>query len=121
MEGDPLIKSQRKQLHQEMVMNNTLQQTRKASVLVTNPTKIAVALFYKEGETPLPVISAMGQGAIAKKMREVAEEEGIPIMENVPLARNLLEQGEVQNYIPSDLIQPVAEIMRWVNELTNRR
>ena len=121
MEGDPHIKSQRKQLHQEMVMNNTLQQTRKASVLVTNPTKIAVALYYKEDETPLPVISAMGQGAIAKKMREVAEEEGIPIMENVPLARNLLEQGEVQNYIPADLIQPVAEVMRWVNELTNRR
>ena len=121
MEGDPHIKSQRKQLHQEMVMNSTMQQTRKASVLITNPTKIAVALYYKEEETPLPVITAMGQGAIAKKMREIAEEEGIPIMEDVPLARNLLEQGEVQNYIPSDLIQPVAAVMRWVNELTNRR
>ncbi len=121
MEGDPLIKSQRKQLHQEMVMNDTMQQTRKASVLVTNPTRIAVALYYKEGETPLPVINAMGEGAIAKKMREIAEEEGIPIMENVPLARNLLEQGDVHNYIPSDLIQPVAEVMRWVQDLTNRR
>jgi type III secretion protein U len=119
MEGDPHIKSKRKQLHQEMVMNNTMEQTRKASVLITNPTKIAVALQYEEDVTPLPVIAAMGQGAVAKMMRRVAEEEGIPIMENVPLARELLEQGESGNYIPSDLIEPVAEIMRWVNELTD--
>jgi type III secretion protein U len=119
MEGDPHIKSKRKQLHQEMVMNNTMEQTRKAAVLITNPTKIAVALQYEEGRTPLPVIAAMGQGAVAKKMRQVAEEEGIPIMENVPLARELLEQGEAGNYIPSDLIEPVAEIMRWVNELAD--
>lgn len=121
MEGDPHIKSRRKQMHQEMVMNDTMQQTRKASVLVTNPTRIAVALYYKEDETPLPVIAAMGEGAVARKMREIAEEEGIPIMQNVPLARDLLEQGEVHNYIPADLIQPVAEVMRWVNELTDGR
>lgn len=118
MEGDPLIKSQRRQLHQEMAMNDTIQQTRKATVLVTNPTRIAVALYYKdEEETPLPLITAMGQGAVARKMREVAEEEGIPIMQNVPLARDLLEHGEVHNYIPSDLILPVAEVIRWVNDL----
>lgn len=121
MEGDPHIKSRRKQMHQEMAMNDTIQQTRKASVLVTNPTKIAIALFYEEGETPLPVITAMGQGAVAKKMREVAEQEGIPIMENVPLARELLDKGEVHNYIPSELVRPVAEVMRWVNELTENR
>ena len=120
MEGDPHIKSQRKHLHQEMVMNDTMQQTRKASVLVTNPTRIAIALYYEEGETPLPVINAMGEGAIAKKMREIAEEEGIPIMENVPLARELLEHGQVSNYIPKDLIKPVAEVIRWVNELKER-
>jgi type III secretion protein U len=120
MEGDPQIKSQRKQLHQEMVMNTAIQETRKASVLITNPTRIAVALYYKKDSTPLPVISAVGQGALAKKMRQVAEEEGIPIMENVPLARDLLEQGETGNYIPSDLIEPVAEVMHWVDELTGR-
>ncbi|MDR2892630.1 MAG: type III secretion system export apparatus subunit SctU [Deltaproteobacteria bacterium] len=120
MEGDPQIRSRRKQMHQEMVLNDTMQQTRKASVLVTNPTRIAIALFYEEGKTPLPLVTAMGQGAIAKKMREIAEEEGIPIMENVPLARELLETGEVHNYIPSNLVQPVAEVMRWVNDLTDR-
>ncbi len=121
MEGDPMIKSQRRQLHREMVMNDTIQQTRKATVLVTNPTRIAVALYYKdEEETPLPVITAVGQGAVAQKMREVAEEEGIPIMQNVPLARDLLEHGEVYNFIPTELIQPVAEVIRWVNELAER-
>lgn len=121
MEGDPLIKSQRRQLHKEMVMNDTIQQTRKATVLVTNPTKIAIALYYKdEEETPLPLITASGQGAVAQKMREVAEEEGIPIMQNVPLARDLLERGEVHNYIPTELIQPVAEVIRWVNDLAGR-
>jgi type III secretion protein U len=109
-------------MHQEMVMNDTIQQTRKASVLVTNPTKIAVALYYKDAEeTPLPLITAMGQGTVAQMMREAAEQEGIPIMQNVPLARGLLEQGEVHNYIPSDLILPVAEVMRWVNELAERK
>jgi type III secretion protein U len=121
MEGDPHIKSQRKQLHQEMINNNAMEQTRKASVLITNPTKIAVALQYEKDVTPLPVITAMGQGAVAKRMRRIAEEEGIPIMENVPLARDLLEHGETGNYIPSDLIEPVAEIMRWVSELTDTR
>jgi type III secretion protein U len=120
MEGDPQIKSQRKQLHQELVMNSAIEQTRQASVLITNPTKIAVALYFKKDSTPLPVISAMGQGALAKKMRQVAQEAGIPIMENVPLAQDLLQQGETGNYIPSDLIEVVAEVMQWVDELTRR-
>jgi type III secretion protein, YscU/HrpY family len=122
MEGDPQIKSRRRQMHQEMVMNDTVQNTRSASVLVTNPTKIAIALYYEDEEsTPLPIITAMGEGAVAKRMREVAEEEGIPIMQNVPLARDLLEQGQLHSYIPSELILPVAEVMRWVNELQERR
>ena len=117
MEGDPHIKSRRKSLHQEMAMNDALQNTRKASVLVTNPTRIAVALYYKEGETPLPIVAAMGQGALAAKMREIAREEGIPIMENVPLAHALLEEGETGNYIPSDLLQPVAEVICCLNRI----
>jgi type III secretion protein U len=116
MEGDPHIKSQRRQLHQEMVMNNAIHETRKSSVLIVNPMRIAVALYYEEGKTPLPVIAAMGQGSLAKAMRKAAEEEGIPVMENVPLARDLLETGETGNYIPPELIDPVAEVMRWVNE-----
>ena len=116
-EGDPLIKSKRKQLHQEMLAQNQLSNVRKAKVLVTNPTHFAVALDYEKDRTPLPVILAKGQGILAQRMIEVAREEGIPIMRNVPLARSLFEQGTEQSYIPQDLIGPVAEVLRWVQSL----
>lgn len=116
-EGDPLIKSKRKQLHQEMIAQNQMANVRKAKVLVTNPTHFAVALDYEKDRTPLPVILAKGQGVLAQRMIRVAEEEGIPIMRNVPLARSLYEQGTEQSYIPQDLIGPVAEVLRWVQSL----
>ncbi|HIU18156.1 MAG TPA: type III secretion system export apparatus subunit SctU [Candidatus Avidesulfovibrio excrementigallinarum] len=116
-EGDPLIKSKRKQLHQELIAQNQLSNVRKAKVLVTNPTHFAVALDYEKERTPLPVILAKGQGVLAQRMIEVAKEEGIPIMRNVPLARSLFEQGTEQSYIPQELIGPVAEVLRWVQSL----
>ena len=121
MEGDPHIKSQRKHLHQEMVMGDSTAQVRKSTVLVTNPTHIAVALRYQKGETPLPVVTARGEGALARRMIEVAEEEGIPIMRNVPLAHDLWDHATVNQYIPSEMIEPVAEVLRWVQEVTARR
>ena len=116
-EGDPLIKSKRKQMHQELIAQNQLSNVRKAKVLVTNPTHFAVALDYEKERTPLPVILAKGQGVLAQRMIEVAKEEGIPIMRNVPLARSLFEQGTEQSYIPQELIGPVAEVLRWVQSL----
>ncbi len=116
-EGDPLIKSKRKQLHQEMIAQNQMANVRKAKVLVTNPTHFAVALDYEKDRTPLPVILAKGQGVLAQRMIRVAEEEGIPIMRNVPLARSLYEQGTEESYMPQDLIGPVAEVLRWVQSL----
>lgn len=119
-EGDPHIKGKRKQLHQELMTSNMIEQTRKASVVITNPTHVAVALFYDKEETPLPVVMAKAEGAIARRIMEVAEEEGIPIMRNVPLARALFEQAEMNQYVPSDLLEPVAEVLRWVQELERR-
>ncbi len=116
-EGDPLIKSKRRQLHQEMLAQNQVANVRKAKVLVTNPTHYAVALDYEKGKTPLPLILAKGQGVLATRMIRIAREEGIPIMRNVPLARNLFEQGTENAYIPQDLIGPVAEVLRWVQSL----
>lgn len=117
MEGDPQIKGKRKQLHQEMAMSNTLANVRKAQVVVTNPTHVAVALIYDEKKTPLPVIAGMGEGILAQRIVEVAKEEGIPIMRNVPLARALLQDGVENEYIPADLIRPVAEVLRWAQAL----
>ena len=117
MEGDPLIKSKRKQLHQEMASQNSLGNVRKAKVLVTNPTHYAIALDYEKDKMPLPVILAKGEGELARRMIQVAREEGIPIMRNVPLARDLFERGAEYSYIPQDLIVPVAEVLRWVQSL----
>ena len=117
MEGDPHIKSKRKQLHHQLVMGGIEQQVKKATVVVTNPTHVAVALYYEPGKTPLPVIKAKGENLIAQRIKEIARREGIPIMENVPLARGLLAQGEVDQYIPSELIGAVAEVLRWVQSL----
>ena len=116
-EGDPLIKSRRRQMHQELLENDSLQAAGEATVLVANPTHVAVALRYKAGETPLPLITAAETGAVAMKMLEIAEQKHIPIMRNVPLARSLFKQGNVNSYIPRDLMEPVAEVIRWVASL----
>lgn len=117
MEGDPYIKSKRKQLYKEMLAQNSINNVRKAKVLVVNPTHYAVALDYEKDKTPLPLVLAKGEGELAKRMIKVAEEEGIPIMRNVPLARSLYQNAEENEYIPADLIQPVAEVIRWVQSL----
>ncbi|MDR3159255.1 MAG: type III secretion system export apparatus subunit SctU [Zoogloeaceae bacterium] len=117
MEGDPHIKSRRKQLHQEMLSQNAMANVRRAKVLVTNPTHYAVALDYEEGRTPLPVVLAKGEGELAKRMIAVAKEEGIPILRQAPLARALFEEGTENAYIPKDLIGPVAEVLRWLKTL----
>jgi type III secretion protein U len=119
-EGDPHIKGKRKQLHQEMAMSSTLANVRRARVIVTNPVHVAVALIYDEKDTPLPVIAGMGEGLLAKRIVKIAEEEGIPVMRNVPLARALLRDGVENEYIPADLIKPVAEVLRWAQSLRER-
>jgi len=117
MEGDPLIKHKRKQLHQEMLQEGAVQSASKATVLVTNPTHLAVALHYDEDETPLPVVLAMGEGALAERMMQAAREAGVPIMQNIPLARALTEQSTAGQYIPSELVEPVAELLRLLRQM----
>lgn len=117
MEGDPQIKGRRKQLHRELSLNSMIQSVKKASVVVTNPEHLAIALFYDREETKLPLILAKGKNLLAKRIVEIAREEGIPIMQNVPLAHSLFDNGEINQYIPSDLLEPVAEVLRWVQQL----
>jgi len=120
MEGDPQIKSMRKQLHQEMLQNDAVQQSRNATVLVTNPTHLAVALRYDQDDTPLPLVLAKGEGALATAMIKAAREAGVPVMQNIPLAHALFNEAEVSQYIPSDLIEPVAAVLRLVRQLAHQ-
>ncbi|MDR1457802.1 MAG: type III secretion system export apparatus subunit SctU [Puniceicoccales bacterium] len=119
MEGDPQIKGKRKQIHREMVEQDAPRRTKQSSVLITNPEHIAVAVYYnmKGRGSSLPIILATGQGAIAEEMMRVARENNIPIMRNVPLAHSLMDVGEVMTFIPTELIEPVAEVLRWVYEM----
>ncbi len=117
MEGSPEIKSKRKQLHQEMINSDTVERTRKSSVVVTNPTHLAVAIYYEEEDNEMPRVLAKGEDHVARRMVEVAKEEGIPVMQHVPLARALHEGVQVDRYVPSDLIEPLAEVLAWVQQL----
>ncbi|MDR1433219.1 MAG: type III secretion system export apparatus subunit SctU [Puniceicoccales bacterium] len=119
MEGDPQIKGKRRQLHREMVEQDAPRKTKQSSALVTNPEHIAVALYYdiKSRGTTLPIILATGHGAVAEEMIRVARENNIPIMRNVPLAHSLMDVGDVMTFIPTELIEPVAEVLRWVYEM----
>ncbi len=120
-EGDPQIKNQRKQLHQEWAQQNTLQAVRQSSVVVTNPTHVAVALHYDEHDTELPVVMAKGEDYDAKVIREAAEEAGIPIMQNIPLARGLYEDVNVDQYITSEYFDAVAQLLKWAEAVRRER
>jgi type III secretion protein U len=113
-EGSPEIKGKRKQLHRELLQGGPVEKTKKSTVLVTNPTHYAVALFYDGKTAMLPVVLAKGVGFQAQLMRKAAQDFDVPIMENVPLAHALYDLGEVGRYIPRELIEPVAEVIRWV-------
>ena len=117
MEGDVHIKHKRKQLHQEMLQNDALQSARQATVIVTNPTHLAVALYYDGEETPLPLVLAKGEGALAEGMMKAAREAGVPVMQNIPLARSLTTNSDVGQYVPSELVEPVAELLRLLQQL----
>ncbi|WP_461211032.1 type III secretion system export apparatus subunit SctU [Desulfocurvus sp. DL9XJH121] len=121
MEGNAEVKSMRKQLHQELLSSGAAASTRKASVLITNPTRLAIALYYEDGETPLPIVLAKGEGPVAQRMVQAAKEENIPIMQNVPLARNLFADAQESAYIPGYLVKPVAEVLRWAQSLKEER
>lgn len=116
-EGDPQIKHQRKHLHQEMLEQGAVNSTRNASVVVTNPTHLAIAILYEKEKTPLPIVLAKGEGNLASRMVAAAREEGIPILQNIPLAHALMNTAQAEQYIPSDLIEPVAEVLRLVQEM----
>lgn len=121
MEGDPTVKSKRKQLQRELLQGGPIQKTKKSSALITNPTHYAIAIYYDEIIVPLPVVLAKGTGLQAQLMKKAAMDFDIPIMENVPLAHALYDLADVGKYIPRELIEPVAEVLVWVKEQKESR
>ena len=122
MEGSAEIKQAQRQFRDE-VMNgeNPAKAAKKSNVVVTNPTRLAVGIRFNAEESPLPTICAMGAGPVAKIIRETALAEGIPLMEDKPLARALYAEGKVDDIIPDSLIEPVAEVLKWAKQLEDAR
>jgi len=116
-EGDPYVKQQRKQAHMEWSQRNAAQAARNANALVVNPTHVAIAIDYDRESSPVPTIAAKGEDHVARAMREAAEEAGVPIVRNVPLARDLLARGEVGEVVPQDLFDVMAEVILWACEV----
>jgi len=116
-EGDPHVKGMRRQLQKEMAMQGAVQKVRRSTVLVTNPTHIAVALYYDKGSTPLPIVLAKGEGTLAEMMMREARDAGVPIMQNIPLARGLFADADVEQYIPDAFIEAVAALLQLVQAM----
>ena len=113
-EGDPFIKGKIKEKQQKMSMNRMIQQVPTADVIIRNPTHFAVALKYNIDKDLAPIVVAKGQDYMAARIIRVAEEHKISIVENRPLARSLYELVDVNDYIPVELYQTVAELMAWI-------
>jgi flagellar biosynthetic protein FlhB len=115
-EGDPHVKAKIRQLRQSKIKKRMMADVPKASVIITNPTHYSVALRYEQG-MGAPVCVAKGMDNIALKIREVAKEHGIPIVENVPLARALHATVEIDEEVPEEHYRAVAEVIGYVMRL----
>ena len=119
-EGDPQIKGKIKQKQRQMAMQRMMQEVPKADVIVTNPTHFAVALLYEAGMAS-PKVLAKGQDLVAQRIKEIARENDIMIVENKPLARALFDTVEIGGFVPEELYKAVAEVLAYVYKLKHKR
>jgi flagellar biosynthetic protein FlhB len=120
-EGDPHVKGKIKSLRMQMHRNFMMKELPKATVVITNPTFIAIAVRYTQGEDQAPVVVAKGKRLIAERIRDTAKQNGIPIVEDKPLARSLYDVVEPGQEIPEEFFAAVAEILAYVYSLKGQR
>jgi flagellar biosynthetic protein FlhB len=120
-EGDPIIAAKIKQIRFQKAKQRMIQNVPKATVIITNPTHYAIALRYVTGETAAPICLAKGLDNVAMKIREVAAEHNIPIIEDPPLARALFKDAEIDAPIPFEFYQAVAKIIGTILSIAARR
>ncbi len=120
MEGDPQLKAKIRQVQMQQAQNRMMADVPKADVVITNPTRIAVALAYEPGGAGAPRVLAKGKGHIAAKIREVARENNVPLRENKPLARSLFKHVEIGDEIPEELFEAIAIILAEIFKLKQR-
>lgn len=119
VEGDPMVKARMRSIAQDRSRKRMFASVAKATVIIANPTHFAVALRYDKNEAAAPVVLAKGQDLIALRIREIAERNDIPVFENKPLARSLYDAVRVDQMIPEQFYQAVAQVLFIV--MTRRR
>ena len=119
-EGDPMIRSRRKAKHRAILKGIIAVEVPKADALLVNPTHIAIALRYRPGEDSAPRVTAKGKGQLAETMREIARANGIPIVQDIPLARLLYRRVKVGKAVPVETYKAVAAILAFVYRVLGR-
>ena len=119
-EGDPKIKGQQRQRMQQASQRRMMAAIPEADVVITNPTHFAVALSYKTGQGQAPIVVAKGADFLAGRIKEIARDNQVEIVENKPLARMLYYNVDLGAEIPPELYQAVAEVLAYVYQLHNR-
>ena len=120
-EGDPHIKGRIRAIQMQMARQRMMSEVPKADVVITNPTRLAIALKYDALSMPAPKVLAKGAGIIAQKIREIAMEHNIPLVEDKPLAQALYKEVDINESIPENLFQAVAEVLAYVYSLKKKR
>ena len=120
MEGDPQVKAKIRQIQMEAARKRMMAEVPKADVVVTNPTHLALAIRYDAEKMSAPKITAKGAGRVAEKIKEIAAQAGVPVIENKELARGLFRIVEVNDDVPSDFYRAVAELLAYVYRLKGK-
>lgn len=120
LEGSPEIRSRIRQKQREISMRRMMQEVPKADVVITNPTHLAVAIRYRPEDGDAPVVLAKGADFLAARIREIAKDNGVKVVENKPLAQALYSQVEVGKPVPPELYKAVAEVLAFVYGLQGR-
>lgn len=119
-EGDPMVKARIRRIQREMANKRMMNDVPKADVIITNPTHIACALRYDPATMAAPRLIAKGAGAIAEKIKEIARNSNVPIMENKPLARTIFKTLKIGQTIPRELFTAVAQVLSYVYKLKRK-
>ena len=114
IEGDPMVKARMRSIAQDRARKRMLAAVPKATFVIANPTHYAIALRYERSESSAPVVVAKGQDLIALKIREIAEKNGIPVIEDKPLARSMYDNVQIDRMIPPDFYKAVAQILFYI-------
>lgn len=121
MEGDPEVKAQIRQKGKQIIMQNMMSNVKDSSVVITNPTHISVALRYKQGEDMAPKLVAKGINHMAYKIKELAQEHNVPIVEDKYLARFIYKNVELDQEIPQEIYKAVADILTYIFKLNSKK